>query len=136
MDIPAFIRNHEAVVNFFGHWPSFHDANVLAYESVAGAASISLTLHTWLITDQVDAKGYFVLRNRALVSFRLGGLHDVQMDTFRSGNILFGLEVSPCSDPASFHVELDSVMDMTGSFSARSGEVVSVIPCTSDGKAA
>jgi hypothetical protein len=134
MDVPTYIRNHEAVVSFFGHWPSFHDANVPAYE--AGADSISVTLHTWLMTDEVDANGYFVLRNHALVSFRFGSLQDVQMDAFRSGNILFGLEISPCSDPASFHVELDSVMDMSGSFSACSGEVVSVIPCTSDGKAA
>ena len=134
MDAPAYIQNHETVVSFFGRWPSFHDANVLAYE--AGADSISLTLHTWLMTDQVDAMGYFVLRNHALVSFRFASLHDAKMDSFRSGNILFGLEISPCSVPASFHVKLDSVMDMSGSFSARSGEVVSVIPCTSDGKAA
>jgi hypothetical protein len=134
MDVPAYIRNHEAVVSFFGRWLSFHDANVIAYEP--GADSISLTLHTWLMTDQVDSKGYFILRNHALVSFRFDGLSDVQMDAFRSGNILYGLEMSPCSAPGSFHVELDSVMDMSGSFSARSGEVVSVIPCTSDGKAA
>ena len=134
MDVPTHIRNHEAVVGFFGSWPSFHDANVPAYE--ADADSISLTLHTWQMTDQVDAKGYFMLKNHALVSFRFSGLHDVQMDAFRSGNILFGLEISSCSTPASFHVELDSVMDMSGSFSASSGEVVSVIPCTSDGRAA
>lgn len=134
MAFPAFIRNHEAVVGFFGFWPSFHDANVLAYES--GADSISLTLHTWLMTDQVDAKGYFILRNHALVSFRFDGLSDVKMDDFRSGNSLFGMEMRPCSVPASFHVNLDSVMDMSGSFSARSGEVVSIIPCTSEGNAA
>src|SRR4051794_10377391 len=134
MDVPRYIRNHEVVVRFFGCWPSFHDANVPAYE--AGADSISFTLHTWLMTDQVDAAGYFVLRNHALVSFRFSSLHDVQMAAFTSGNILFGLEISPCSNPASFHVELDSVMDTSGSFSARSGEIVSVIPCTSDGRAA
>ena len=134
MDVPTYIRNHEAVVSFFGGWPSFHDANVPAYE--AGADTISLTLHTWLMTDEVDAKGSFVLRNHALVSFRFGSLYDVQMDAFRSDNILFGLEISRGSDAASFHVELDSVMDMSGTFSARSGEVVSVIPCTSNGKAA
>ena len=131
MDVPTYIRNYEAAVSFFGRWPSLHDAKVLAYES--GADSISLMLHTWLMTDQVDAKGYYVLRNHALVSLRFGNLHDVEMDAFRSGNILYGLEISPCSDPASFRVELDSVMDMSGGFSARKGEVVSVIPCTPDG---
>ncbi len=134
MAVPTYIRNHEAVVSFFGRWPSFHDANVLAYEQ--GADSISLTLHTWLMTDQVDAKGYFVLRNHALVTLRFDGLSDVQMDAFGSGNILFGLQMSLCSAPDSFHVELDSVMDRSGTFSARSGEVVSVISCASDGTAA
>jgi hypothetical protein len=136
MDVPTHILNHQTVVDYFGRWPSFHDANVLAYELGVESESLSFTLHTWLMTDEVDAKGYFVLRNHALVSFRFGSLHDVEMDEFRSGNILFGLEISPCSDPASFHVGLDSVMDMSGSFSARAGEVVSVIPCTSDGKVA
>jgi len=134
MEVPTYIRNHEAVVSFFGRWPLFHDAVVLAYEKEAD--SISFTLHSWLMTDQVDEKGYFILRNHALISFRFGGLHDVQMDAFGSGNILFGLEFSPCSAPALFHVQLDSVMGMSGTFSASSGEVVSVIPCTSDGKLA
>jgi hypothetical protein len=133
---PSHIQNHQAVVDFFGRWPSFHDANAVAYEMDSGTGSIRLTLHTWLMTNEVDANGYFVLRNHALVSFRFHDLHDVQMDAFGAGNILYGLAISPCSDPALFHVELESVMDMSGSFSARSGEVVSVIPCTSDGTAA
>jgi hypothetical protein len=93
-----------------------------------------VTLHTWLMTNELDAKSYFVLTNHGLVSFRFDGLHDVQMEAFRAENILVGLELSRCSLPASFRVELDSVMDMSGAFSARSGEVVSVAPCSEDGK--
>lgn len=131
MDVPTFIRNHEAVVSFFGRWPSFHDANVLSYESAPD--SICVTLHAWQMTNDVDARGFFVLQNHALVTFRFSGLHDVRMDAFRSGNNLFGFQISLSAGPASFDVELDSNMDMSGSFSARSGEVVSVIPCTADG---
>jgi hypothetical protein len=82
----------------------------------------------------VDAKGFFVLRKHALVSFRFDGIHDTEMDAFAAKNILFGMELSPSGDGSSFQVVLDSAMDMSGSFSARKGEVVSVIPCTSDGK--
>ncbi len=85
------------------------------------------------MTDRVDARGYFVLEKHALVSFRFDGIFDVEMATFDSGNILFGIEFFPSSDGSSFRVVLDSVMDKSGSFSARKGEVVSVIPCTSDG---
>jgi hypothetical protein len=132
MNIPTYIRNHESVVSFFGLWPSFHDANVVAYELRDG--KITLTLHTWLMTREVDPKGFFVLKNHALVNFRFGDLYNVKMEAFKSENILFTLEISPSLEPSSFNVELDSVMDMSGSFSARSGEIVSIIPCTADGK--
>ena len=137
MEIPAYILNHQAVVDFYGRWPSFHDANVPEYTAPdAKSESLGFTLHTWQMTNEVDAKGFYVLQKHALVSFRFHDIHDVDMDKFRSGNILFGMELIPNADFSSFGVELDSVMDMSGSFSARSGEVISVIPCTSDGKAA
>src|SRR5436190_16808828 len=60
MDVPTFIQNHEAVVEFLGCWPSFHDAQVICYE--AAQDSISLTIHGWLMTAEVDPQGYFVLR--------------------------------------------------------------------------
>lgn len=137
MDVLTYILNHKAVVDFFGHWPSFHDAKVSTYEAARPETqSLGFTLHTWQMTDEVNAKGFFVLRDYALVSFRFDDIHDVKMDAFKAGNILFGLEFVLSSDLSSFRVELDSVMDMSGSFSARSGEVVSIIPCTSDGKVA
>lgn len=136
MDAPSYIRNHEAVVASFGYWPSFHDAPVVAYEFEPGAETITLTLHTFLMTNEVDAKGYFVLRNHALVSFRFDGVHDADMDAFGTENTLDGLDISQGPSPASFRVQLDSVIDKPGVFSARSGEVTAVTPCTSEGTAA
>ena len=134
MDVPTYILNHKAVVDLYGGWPSFHDAEVSVYVApTPESQSLGFTLHTWQMTDEVDAKGYLVLRKHALVSFRFVGIHDLKMDSFASKNILFGMEFFPGSDSSSFRVVLDSVMDMSGSFSARKGEVVSVIPCTPDG---
>ena len=97
MDVPTFIQNHAAVVDFFGCWPSFHDAQVISYEPAPD--SVKLTIHGWLMTDEVDAKGYFVLRNHALVTFRFSDLHDVQMDAFKA-NILSILEISQGCRPS------------------------------------
>jgi len=134
MAAPIYILNHKAVVDFFGCWPSFHDAKVCAYEpTTSDHPVLSFTLHTWQMTDQVDSKGFFILRNHALVTFRFSGLYDVNMNSFTSDNILFGAKFIPASGSDSFRVELDSVMDMSGSFSARAGEVVTVIPCGSNG---
>jgi hypothetical protein len=93
MDVPTYILNHKAVIDFFGLWPSFHDATVPTYEAPRPETqSLSFTLHTWQMTDEVDAKSFFVLWNHALVSFRFDGIHDVKTEAFKSGNILFGLE--------------------------------------------
>lgn len=133
--IPSYVSNYKAVVDFYGFWPWFHDANVPVYEAHdAQSDTLRFTLHTWQMTNEVDAKGFFVLKNHALVSFRFKGIYNVEMDNFRSGNILSALQFFPSKDLSSFKVELDSVMDMSGSFFASSGEVVSIVPCTADGK--
>ena len=108
----------------------------MAYTApTAGRQTVDLTLHTWEMTSEVDAKGYYVLRKHVLVTFRFAGVRDACLERFDSGNILFGMNITRAGDADSFHVELDSVMDMSGDFSATSGEIVSVVPCTSDGKA-
>lgn len=135
MDIPKYISNHKAVVELYGRWPKFHDAKVSVYVvPTQESQSLALTLHTWEMTNKVDAKGYFILEKHALVSFRFDSVFDIEMSAFDADNILFGMEFSLSSDSSSIRVILDSVMDKSGSFSARRGEVVSVIPCAPDGR--
>ena len=136
MEAPTFLNNYQALLDHFGYWPSFHDANVISYAGpTAECQTVDLTLHTWEMTSEVDAKGYYVLRKHALVAFRFAGVHDASLERFDSGNILFGMDITPAGDADSIHVELDSVMDMSGDFSATSGEIIYVVPCTSDAKA-
>jgi hypothetical protein len=136
VEAPTFIRNHQALSDHFGYWPSFHDANVISYTGpTADRQTVDLVLHTWEMTSEVDTKGYYVLQKHVLITFRFAGVHAASLERFDSANILFGLNITRASDADSFHVELDSVMDMSGDFSATAGEVVSLTPCTSEGKA-
>lgn len=134
MDIPTYLTNHQLVVAFFGYWPGFHDAEVAAYTGLTSEAnSLRFTLHTWEMTSEIDAKGYFVLTKHALVEFEFNGVRDAEMDAFSSDNILFGLGLNQDADSCRIYVELDSVMDKSGSFTANSGAVLSIMPCTPDG---
>jgi hypothetical protein len=133
---PTFLGNYQTLIDHFGYWPSFHDAKVKAYTApTVDRATLDLTLHTWEMTSELDARGYYVLRKHVLVGFRFAGVHDASLERFGSGNILFGMNITRVDDADSFHVELDSVMDMSGDFSATAGEVLSVVPCTSDARA-
>ncbi len=135
MTAPDYIANCSAVVAFYGYWPSFHDAQVPAYKKpTPEEPSLTFTLHTWRMTDQVDPKGFYILKDHSLVSFSFDGIFDADMDSFQSGNILFGLSFLRDASSTSFRVELDSVMDMSGAFSSSSGRVVSILLCDSNGK--
>jgi hypothetical protein len=135
MKVPTFLRNYEKVLDFFGYWPSFHDAKVASYTRAnAGHEIVNLTLHTWEMTSEVDAKGYFVLRKHVVIAFYFADVHDIALEPIASGNILFDMSIARDNEADSFVVNLNSVMDISVSFAARSGEVVSVLPCTNDGK--
>lgn len=141
MHVPSYLRNGQAVVDAFGYWPSFHDAPVrdFRYES-AGVGIIRFTLHGWEMAPEVDERGYFKLVKHHLVEFEFQEVSDPDLDQFTSmSNVLLGLWFSAPEEfetAGRFKVELDSAMggDLCGSFSARSGEVVAVVPCDKNGK--
>lgn len=136
MEAPTFLGNYQALLDHLGYWPSFHDANVISFTGPnAESQTVDLVLHTFEMTSEVDAKGYYILNKHILVTFHFDGVHDASLERFDSGNILFGLEITRPDAANSFHVKLDSVMDMPGDFSATSGQVVSVVPCISATKA-
>ena len=132
IEVPRYIRNHEAVVSAFGYWPSFHDAPILAFKRTTDR--ITLALHAWEMTSQVDASGYFVRQKHHIVRFTFCGITQVDLAQFIPENILFALLFSPSSvfeATGQFTVDLDSAMggDLCGSFAATSGEVMAVLPC-------
>jgi hypothetical protein len=140
--VPSYLRNHDAVIKAFGYWPSFHDAPVIAFHYAQEPTSeVDLTLHTWEMTPEVDARGYFKLIKHHLVRFTFGVISDTDFDQFLPNNVLFGLKFSTPAEfqaAAKFRVSLDSAMDgdLSGSFSARTGEVLEVTPCDEKGNRA
>lgn len=125
----------------FGYWPSFHDAQVVDFRyATEGSGFISLTLHTWEMTAEVEERGYFRRIKHHLVQFAFREISDAHLENFTAaGNILFGVWFSTpgeCKACGEFWVDLDSAMgsDRGGSFHARVGEIVGVAPCDGQGR--
>ncbi len=53
--------------DWFGYWPSFHDAEIVSLHLNRQGRS-SLRLLTWEMTKDIDEKGYYVLTKHALAS--------------------------------------------------------------------
>jgi Immunity protein 50 len=106
----------EALVEWFGNWPNFHDAEVLSI-AVNQTGTSCVRVHTWEMTPEVDAKGFHVLRKHVVVSFFLDGLKDEQLDGFIFPNILFELTVTKTSE--GLRLLMDSVYGIEGILTAK-----------------
>lgn len=97
-DTPS-IPGAEAVVQWFGHWPSFHDAEVLSI-TLNRSTGTTVELHAFLRTSELDDRGYYVLAKHAVVTFVLEGfpldeegITTTRIDYFNHQNVLMSLDV-------------------------------------------
>ena len=100
MSIESFIDKSEKLANIFGYWPSFHDAEVLDLHLWRGHIDrenkvykfpvLTLKIHAWELTSEVDSNGYFVLRHHTLVMLRFRDVKDFRMEGFNQQNAIFG----------------------------------------------
>ncbi len=78
--------------DWFGYWPSFHDAEVISlYLSRKGSSS--LRVHTWDTTKEVDEKGYYLLTKHVVVEIILETVSDLSLDDFSQQNVISGLDI-------------------------------------------
>jgi hypothetical protein len=75
------VAGSQALIEWFGRWPSFHDGEILSI-SLSRSGSSCVRIHTWEMTKEVDEKGYFILRKHVIVSFFLDELTDLELNGF------------------------------------------------------
>src|SRR2546427_9984170 len=127
------IRGEEKLKAIFGAWPSFHDAEVwsLAYERVPDGFSVAAVIHAFQMTSEVDARGYYVLKNHAKVRIRFDRCSDVALDGFNHQNVLFGLEITEPEQAApgcAFQLRFDTSYGLAGTLRCKDIIVESVKP--------
>lgn len=144
MDGHSRIDNASAVIDVFGRWPSFHDAEVHwmkldragAFEDDIGPM-VEALVHAFEMTSEVDSGGYFRLRNHVLVHFRFCEVVDLELSDWGVQNALLGLGIRDIRDRqlerSWFEVEFTSSFGVCALFLCRGVEVMSVTPCSAQG---
>ena len=129
----------------FGYWPSFHDAEVLwirVDRKPAGDSGYGPTLealiHAFEMTSEIDPKGYYVLRHHVLVHLRFREVVGLCLNMFNHQNVLSGVNFTEVQVPQMERIKWDVVFGSSygvdASFRCLAIEVMSVEPCTKDGK--
>jgi len=107
----------QALIEWFGRRPSFHDAEILSV-SLDRARTSCIRLHTWDLTSEVDAKGYYVLKNHVVVWFLLEGVSDLELAGFSHQNVISGLTVKRSQE--GFELLLGQCYRLAGTLTAGS----------------
>ncbi|TBZ49182.1 hypothetical protein [Rhizobium leguminosarum] len=104
------------MLEWFGRVPRFHDAKLL--EITFSSNGAGCCVHAWNMTDEVDAKGYFVLDKHAIVTLTLEGVSAINCTDFDMvPGIIFDLEIT--KEDEHFRVEWDASYGVTGLVTAR-----------------
>lgn len=144
MEIHQDIKNSEKLTSVFGRWPSFHDAEVIWLRldgkatSLGDGPTIETLIHTFEMTSEVNAAGFYVLRNHVLVHLRFSRVMETILEGFDHEHVLMGLSIKDIRprpmERLNFEVKLDPVYGPEASFQCQDIEVVDVKFCDSDGR--
>ncbi len=131
------IQNSQVLTAIFGEWPSFHDAEVyslLLNRHFGKGASLESTIHLWQMTDEVDARGCFGVKNNTLTVLRFDGIALEVLQGFNHQNSLSELAISEIDASAKggegcrYEVVFHPSFGCGAIFQCRSIEVVSAEP--------
>ncbi|MGB6119631.1 MAG: Imm50 family immunity protein [Mesorhizobium sp.] len=118
------------MVDYFGFEPTFHDAEVIGVDFKRSPLPITISIHTWRMTNEVDAKGFYVLDRHATVNFILLGGQIIAFKGWNHQNVLSEIsimrEVSQ-SGISRTVVHLNSIFGLEAHFDADT-VVVELIP--------
>ena len=82
----------QAIIDWFGRVPEFHDAELLQIELSSGRGS-KMLIHAWNMTDAVTAEGFYVTNQHAVVTIHLTAVSAVSLNAFHQKGIIASLEV-------------------------------------------
>ena len=82
----------DALIEWFGAIPSFHDATLLTLELRQAGDSL-LRAPTFRIGPEIDAEGYFVQTKSVVVNFHIFNILEAELFEFMEAGIMDGLVV-------------------------------------------
>ncbi len=133
MKTPAVpdITGASALVEWFGFWPTFHDAEIVALHLNRQGVS-SLTIRTWRMTNETyeqDGRRFYRTEKHALVRFDLEEILDLELSDFSPQNVISELNVEKRAE--SIRLTLSPCYGLAGHIDA-SRVSVSVSPWQND----
>lgn len=152
-DPSQFIEGSSKLIDIFGYWPSFHDAEVLDLSLTRGEVKpekglyifpiLTVTIHLWELTREVNERGFLKCIKHTLAVLRFRNVDNLALANFNHQNAIFGLTFGieargHCTNgeplPPFIAVEFEPAHGCDLKFKCFGVEVVSAHACNEDGK--
>jgi len=113
------IENQELLIQRFGRWPSFHDAEIVRARfdrEGVDAPYMECDIHVFEMTDEVDSRGCYVLKNHTLVTLRFCRVGLESFEGWNGQNVLFDLKIRPAEPGDSYEEDLPIEVELSASY--------------------
>jgi hypothetical protein len=111
-DFLETIPGASTLIERFGVWPSFHDAEIVSL-CLNRAGESTLVVHTFRMTSAINERGQYICDLHTLVTFSFGEILGMELSDFSHQNVIFGLSIS--QNEGAFELRLDPCYGLAGS---------------------
>jgi len=112
------IEGAQQLHDWFGYWPTFHDAEIISLHLNRKNPSV-LKIHTWEMTSEVDEAGHYVMAKDVVVDFMIdisGADDSLELYGFSHQNVIFGLAIS--KGDSAYKLDIDPCFGLGGEIRA------------------
>ena len=94
------IENSQLILEWFGFWPSFHDAEVISiglHRSLQGKEKgpfLTTAFYFSQMTSELDEKTFYKLIKHCVIELEFENIESVELEGFNHQNALDGIEFS------------------------------------------
>jgi hypothetical protein len=114
------IEGAQKLFDWFGYWPSFHDAEVVKLHLNRSKPS-SLVIHTWESTGELNDSNHYMMTKHLVVEFILIEVLELDLSGFNSQNALSELGIEKCD--AGFRLSLGPCYGLAGTIAAKEVQI-------------
>lgn len=94
------IPGAQPIADWFGRWPSFHDAEVMTFHIDREQSRSFIRIRVFTTSDRTDTRGRYIRDRDAMVSFEFAGIKSLHIEgeDADSQNVISGLLIEPVTD--------------------------------------
>jgi hypothetical protein len=122
----SLVKDSHLVLDRFGLWPSFHDAEVRAMNLDVIGPTLTIDIFAFTMDTTVEA-GYYRQLHQSIVTLRFEHIEELEIDDWNHQNTLTGLSILR-HDPDRIAVAVSGSFGVSAHWLCRGARVMAVTP--------